>query len=163
MYCAENILFINFNRISPTNTKLYDLENQGHFPLMTLENYSMNYCRLIINIRVPESVYLQFYTTQALPICCLLPLQLTVLSRCCNRRVIKYTFSIFKYLNFQHISKSSYFNMIRLYKRVSLNSWLAFNMYPSLWKFVCIIHNTSIVPCTIDYTTFAIGEKVERS
>ena len=32
-------------RISPTNTKLYDLENQGqgHYPLMTLENYCMNH------------------------------------------------------------------------------------------------------------------------
>ena len=32
-------------RISPTNTKLYDLENQGqgHYLLMTLENYCMNH------------------------------------------------------------------------------------------------------------------------
>ena len=32
-------------RISPTNTKSYDLENQGqgHYPLITLENYCMNY------------------------------------------------------------------------------------------------------------------------
>ena len=33
------------SRISPTNTKLYDLENQGqgHYTLMTLENYCMNH------------------------------------------------------------------------------------------------------------------------
>ena len=32
-------------RISPTNTKLYDLENQGqgHYQLMTLENCYMNH------------------------------------------------------------------------------------------------------------------------
>ena len=32
-------------RISPTNTQLYDLENQGQgqYPLMTLENYCMNH------------------------------------------------------------------------------------------------------------------------
>ena len=32
-------------RISPTNTKLHDIENQGqgHYPLMTLENYGMNH------------------------------------------------------------------------------------------------------------------------
>ena len=32
-------------KISPTNTKLYDLENQGqgYYPLMTLENYCMNH------------------------------------------------------------------------------------------------------------------------
>ena len=32
-------------RISSTNMKLYDLENQGqgHYPLMTLENYRMNH------------------------------------------------------------------------------------------------------------------------
>ena len=32
-------------RISPTNTKLYDLENQGqgHYASMILENYCMNH------------------------------------------------------------------------------------------------------------------------
>ena len=50
-------------RISPTNTKLYDLEN----PLMTLENYCTNHKWFIINTRVQESVYLQFYTTFTLP------------------------------------------------------------------------------------------------
>ena len=32
-------------RISPTNTKFYDLENQsqGHYPLMTIENHCMNH------------------------------------------------------------------------------------------------------------------------
>ena len=32
-------------RISPTNTKLHDLENhgQGHYPSLTLENYCMNH------------------------------------------------------------------------------------------------------------------------
>ena len=56
-------------RISQTNTKLYDLENQGqgHYPLMTLENYCMNHKWFIINTRVQESVYLQFYTTFILP------------------------------------------------------------------------------------------------
>ena len=48
----------------------------------------------------------------------------------------------------------------RLYKGVSFDSWLAFNMYLSLWKSVCIINNISIVPYTIDYTTFAASEKV---
>ena len=56
-------------RISPTNTKLYDLENQGqgHYPFMILENYCMNHKWFIINTRVQESVYLQFYTTLTLP------------------------------------------------------------------------------------------------
>ena len=52
-------------RISPTNTKLYALENQGQglYPFMTLENYCMNHKLFIINTKVQESVYLQFYTT----------------------------------------------------------------------------------------------------
>ena len=56
-------------RISSTNTKLYDLEKQGqgHYQLMTLENYCMNHEWFIINTRVQESVYLQFYTTLTLP------------------------------------------------------------------------------------------------
>ena len=31
--------------IMPTNTKWYDIENkgQGHYPLMTIENYCMNH------------------------------------------------------------------------------------------------------------------------
>ena len=33
------------------------------FPLMTLENYSMNHKRLIINMRTTETIYLQFYYT----------------------------------------------------------------------------------------------------
>ena len=43
-------------RMSPTDTKIYDLENQGqgHYPLMTLENYCMNYQWFIINTRVQE-------------------------------------------------------------------------------------------------------------
>ena len=55
--------------ISPTNTKSYDLENQGqgHYPLMTLENFCMNYEWFIMNTRVKRSVYLQFYTTLTLP------------------------------------------------------------------------------------------------
>ena len=55
-------------RISQTNTKLYDLENQGqyHCPLMTLENYCMSPKGFIINNRDQESVYLQFYTTLSL-------------------------------------------------------------------------------------------------
>ena len=55
-------------RISPSNTELYDLENQGqgHYPLMTLENYWLNHQWFIINTRVQESVYLQFYTTLTL-------------------------------------------------------------------------------------------------
>ena len=55
--------------ISPTNMKLYDLENQGqgHYPLMTLENHCMNHYWFIINTRVQESAYLQFYTTLTLP------------------------------------------------------------------------------------------------
>ena len=52
-------------RISPTNTKLYDLENQGqcHYPLLTLENSCMSHTRFIINTRVQVLVFLQFYTT----------------------------------------------------------------------------------------------------
>ena len=50
--------------------------------------------------------------------------------------------------------------MVRLYKSVSFDSWLAFNMYPSLWKSVCIINNISIWPCTIDSTTFVVSGKV---
>ena len=36
-------------------------------------------------------------------------------------------------------------------------------MYPYLWKSVCILNNISSVQCTIDYTTFAVSGKVERS
>ena len=54
----------------------------------------------------------------------------------------------FQYLNFQQISKSSYFNKVRLYKSVSFYSWLSFNMYPSLWNSVCILNSISTVPCT---------------
>ena len=70
---TKNIMFkINpflSPRISPTNTKLNDLEiqSQGHYLLMTLENYFINYLWFIINTRVQESVYLQFYTTLTLP------------------------------------------------------------------------------------------------
>ena len=69
--------------------------------------------------------------------CCLLPLQSTALSRCRNCRIIECAF-LFHHLNFQQISKSHYFNKVRLYKSVSFHSWLSFNMYPSLWKSVCI-------------------------
>ena len=44
-----------------------------------------------------------------------------------------------------------------------VDSRLAFNMCPSLLKSVCILINNSILPCTIDYTTFAVSGKVERS
>ena len=56
-------------RISPMKTKLYDLDNQGqgHYPLMTLENYCMNHWWFIIYTWVQESVHLQFYTTLTLP------------------------------------------------------------------------------------------------
>ena len=53
--------------------------------------------------------------------------------------------------------------MVRLYKNVSFDSRLAFNMYQSLLKYVCIIINSFILPCTIDYTSFAVSGKVERS
>ena len=39
---------------------------------------------------------------------------------------------------------------------------LDYYMYPSLWKYVCILNNISTVPYTIDYTTFAVSGKVER-
>ena len=57
-------------RISPTDTKLYDLENedQGHYqkwPLKTLVWTISD--SLYINNRVQESVYLQLYTTLTLP------------------------------------------------------------------------------------------------
>ena len=57
----------------------------------------------------------------------------------------------------------NYFDMVRLYKSVKFDSRLAFNMCPSLLKSVCILINNSILPCTIDYTTFAVSGKVERS
>ena len=56
-------------RILPTNTTTYDLENQaqGHYPIMTFENYGMNHSWFIINIGVQELAYLQFYMTLTLP------------------------------------------------------------------------------------------------
>ena len=53
--------------------------------------------------------------------------------------------------------------MVSLYESVSFDSRLAFIMYPSLLKSVCIIINSFILSCTIDYTTFALRGKVERS
>ena len=47
--------------------------------------------------------------------------------------------------------------------KVSFDSRLAFNMYPSLLKYVFIIINSSILQCSIHYTTFAVNGKVERS
>ena len=53
--------------------------------------------------------------------------------------------------------------MVRLYKSVSFDVWLALNMLPSSWKSVCIINSSSIMPFTIDYTTFVVSGKVVRT